>query len=191
MKWIPFAFCADNGFWGWLIVTLLAYYKYSWFLLAGIAQNSQKLWLTFLVLYGQLEELFFHWILSHSFPENRPPCSLVFDPVFESARDRGMPSVEVQLSFSLSVFIILHFVIANAYPSLFVLLIVTLLPWVVAGGMYVTSNNTATQILVGAFVGTANAVKRVCLYHYFVRDMLIALFARYPWMHNFIPTDAT
>jgi hypothetical protein len=179
VRWIPFAFCTEGGFVGWTIVTVLAYYKYAWFLLAGMAQSQPKLWLMFVLLYGQVEELFFNWIFAYQFPQQRPECTLEYDETFEVARNAGMPSLETQMSFALSSFVLGHFITNKDYPSHITILTVVALPLLVAGGLYATSNNTALQIVVGAGLGSFNGIKRILLYHFFAKEALMI------WLHRF------
>ena len=187
VRWIPFAFCTEGGLVGWVIVTLLAYYKYSWFLLAGMAQTRPKLWLMFILVYGQLEELFFNWVLSVAFPQSRPECTLDYDVAFEMARNAGMPSLEAEMSFALSAFVLTYFIVSADYPSYLTILLVATLPNVVAGGLYATANNTALQIFVGAAVGTLNGVKRVLIYHFFAKEGLVEWLQRFTFLKIFIP----
>lgn len=189
VQWIPFAFCTTDGFVGWAIVTVLAYYKYAWFLLAGMAQSQPKLWLMFVLLYGQLEELFFNWIFAYQFPQSRPECSLAYDATFEEARMAGMPSLETQMSFALSSFVLGHFIADKAYPSHFTILAVAALPWLVGGGLYATSNNTALQVVAGAALGTFNGIKRVLLYHFFAKEAFILWLQRFSFLTWIFPSS--
>lgn len=189
VRWIPFAFCTEGGPVGWIIVTLLAYYKYAWFLFAGMTQANPKLWMSFVLLYGQFEELFFNWVLSYQFQQDRPECTLEYDATFEQARNTGMPSLETQLSFALSSFVLCHFLITDSSPSVLTIVLVVVLPFVVGSGLYITSNNTALQVLIGALLGTANGIKRIFLYHYFAKQCLLALIDRYPFLRAFLPSS--
>jgi len=188
VRWIPFAFCTEGGLLGWIIVSMLAYYKYVWFLFAGMTQANPKLWMSFVLIYGQFEELFFNWILSYQFQQDRPECTLEYDTTFELARNTGMPSLETQLSFALSSFVVGHFLITDKSPPLLALLLAIILPFVVGSGLYITSNNTALQVLVGAIVGTLNGIKRILLYHFFAKQCLLALLERYSFLRVVLPS---
>lgn len=187
VRWIPFAFCTEGGFVGWLIVFLCAYYKYAWFIIYGMAQTRPQLWLIYILIYGQFEELFFNQLIGDQFPQARPQCTLEYDEVFEHARSNAMPSLETELAFSLSVFVLGHYIINDGFPNYFFLTGIAALPWIVAGGLFATSNNTALQILVGAGLGSVNALKRLLLYHYFAKLGLMEWIQRLPFLRIFFP----
>ena len=187
--WTPVALCTNGGFIAWGIVLLIQFYQYAWFLLTGFSYGYQKMWLSFLVLYGYFEEILLNWMLSHAFLEPRPLCNLVFDPDFEQSRLHGMPSIEVELSFTLSVFIISNLLITREYPRPYMFGVLIAFPIVLAGCMWITNNNTFFQIFIGAVVGTVNALRRIIIYHYFLRSGLILMANRYKTMQWLFPTN--
>jgi hypothetical protein len=187
--WIPVALCTNGGLIAWGIVLLIQFYQYAWFLMTGFSYGYQKMWLSFLVLYGYFEEVFINWALRHQFGQPRPLCNLVFDPDFEQSRMFGMPSIEVELSFTLSVFIATNLLLTREYPRPYTFAILLAFPIVLAGCMWTTNNNTAFQIFIGALVGTLNAIRRIIIYHYFLRSGLILMAKRYKTMQWLFPTN--
>jgi hypothetical protein len=157
--------------------------------MTGLSYQYQKMWLSFLVLYGYFEEIFINWTLSHEFKEPRPFCNLVFDPDFEASRASGMPSIEVELSFTLSVFIIANLLITREYPRQWTFGILVAFPIVLAGCMWATNNNTFFQIFIGAVVGSLNAIRRIIIYHYFLRIGLILMAKRHKSIQWLFPTN--
>jgi hypothetical protein len=187
--WTPVALCTNGGMVAWGIVLLIQLYQYVWFLLTGFSYGYQKMWMSFLVLYCYFEEVFLNWVLSHEFIEPRPMCNLVFDPEFEASRLHGMPSIEVELSFTLSVFILGNLLLTREYPPMYTMAIVVAFPWFLSGCMWTTNNNTLFQIFVGAVVGTVNAIRRVIVYRYFLRSGLILMAKRYKTIRWLFPTN--
>jgi len=111
----------------------------------------------------------------------------MYDPLFEEARSTAMPSLETQWAFSLSVFCLGHYLITDDFPNYFFLTGLAGLPWVVAGALFITSNNTALQLFVGASLGSVNAIKRLLLYHYFVKDGFMEWIQAFPFLRIFFP----
>jgi len=188
-EWIPIALCTSGGIIGWVIVYIIQFYQYAWFLLSGMSYVYRKLWIYFLVIYGYLEELFFNWMLSHEFPEPRPPCSLIQDPLFESKRQRGMPCLEVQLAFALSTFVVVNLAFSKAWPPRYTLFTVIALPMTVAASLWITNNNTGAQIFIGALIGMFNALRRVMFYQFFAKDALLILINKVKFVQWFAPMN--
>jgi hypothetical protein len=187
--WTPVALCTNGGLVAWGIVLLVQFYQYAWFLMTGFSYGYQKMWLSFLVLYGYFEEIFINWALSNEFAQPRPLCNLVFDPEFEASRNHGMPSIEVELSVTMSVFITAYLLISREYPRQYTFVILVAFPIVLAGCMWTTNNNTFFQIFVGAAVGAINAIRRIIMYQYFIRTGLILMAKRYKAVQWLLPTN--
>lgn len=173
--WIPIALCSESGFIGWLIVYGIQYYQFAWFMLSGMTYVYRKMWVTFLCIYGWLEELFYWWMLSHQFQQHRPVCNLVYDPTFENDRRFGMPSIEAQLTFSLAVFVVGNLLFTGIYPPKYTFFSILALPILISAAMWITHNNTVFQIFIGALVGTLNGLRRVVTYQFFLKKGLVLL----------------
>lgn len=181
-------FCTVEGWFGWAVFGVILLFQRAWYILTGISFVDNRLWITFLVIYGYWEEIYLNWLLTVLFDQARPKCSLIQDAVLESYRTRGMPSTEAQLSFSLSTFLIFQMMLSNRYPSSYVTLCLIWLPFVVSGAMYTSHNNTALQIVLGAALGIFNSVRRLLVYRYFAKDGL-ALLANNPTVRQLVPLE--
>jgi len=188
-NWIPIALCNPGGLTGFLLAYVILFYQYAWFLLSGLSYVYRRLWIYFLVLYGYIEALFFWWTLSHEFQEPRPACMLIENPLFSEKRQRGMPSIEVLLAFTLSTFIMANALATGEYPPRYTLFTIIALPLFVAAAMWITHNNTVAQIGYGALFGFINALRLAGLYHVFLKKPLLRL-AQTRLVKTFMPAGA-
>jgi hypothetical protein len=190
-SYIPIALCSNEGLVGWLLIYVILFYQYAWFLLSGSLYISMRMWIAFLVMYGYLEARLFGWLLSREFVQSRPTCTLMADPIFDEKRKYGMPSIEVLQAFMLSTFIITNILITRQTIPRYTLFTITALPFLVAAAMWITHNNTISQVAVGVVFGFLNGLRLVGLYHAFLKTPLLTMISKLKFVRWFFPTLPT
>jgi hypothetical protein len=188
-QWVPIALCSINGLAAWVPLFIIQFSIFMWWIMNGAFYAKPKIWVAFLVLYAHAEELFINWGLSRAFPHPRPQCGMIYDPWFENQRRFGFPSLETQLVFSLCVTSIMHFLLTDDRPALYVVFAFIFLPATVVLALWVTDNATFWQIAMGAIVGTVNAIRRSIVFETFLYDGLRILARRYSVVAFFISKD--
>lgn len=167
--WINDVYCHADSVIGELILYVILSVYTLWKIIGGISLVAGELYLAVLAFWGYQEQLLVHYTLSLKFLQKRPQCSTVYDATVDEARVHAMPSFETQLIFFGSSFLLLHMILVRyGFPSR-ILVSIIVLPFVASAALYVTNNNTLSQVFFGALVGTVLGVRSVLLYHYFLK----------------------
>jgi len=167
--WINDVYCHADSAIGELILYVILSVHTLWKIIGGISLVAGELYLAVLAFWGYQEQLLVHYTLSLKFLQKRPRCGTVYDATVEEARVHAMPSFETQLIFFSSSFLLLHMILVRyGFPAR-ILVSIIVLPFVASAALYVTSNNSLSQVFFGALVGTVLGIRTVLLYHYFLK----------------------
>lgn len=183
--WAPIVYCFSDTILGSLLILFIFLFSEKiWWIGSGIIWANPQLYSFFLVVYGFNEELFLHFTFSQVFQQNRPLCTFTTGPLAE--RNMAMPSLEAELAFSLSAFLIVHMFLMETLSDIRTNFTLFILPLAMLAALYATRNATALQLFVGALFGTLNGVRRVIIFHFFLKRP-ITLIGQYPGFNWIIP----
>lgn len=143
--------------------------------LSGIAMLQEQLYLGFLFFWTYHEALWVASALHAVFPQDKPACSLLDEPLFASARRaHGMPSDEALVIATVTAFLLIHQVFVRRILPVFIeLLLVVLLPLALLS-LYATHNATLAQLGAGLGVGLLLGSFSALIYHFFYKYHLEA-----------------
>lgn len=183
--WAPYVYCFSDTILGSLLVLFIfLFYEKIWWVASGVIWANPQLYLFFLVIYGFNEELFLHFTFSQVVPQDRPLCTFTTGPLVE--RSKAMPSLEAELAFSLASFLIVHMFLMETLADAKTNFTLFVLPLAMLAALFVTRNATLLQLFVGAVFGTVNGVRRVLIFHFFLKRP-ITLLGQYPVFNWIIP----
>jgi len=172
--WTPYVFCYSDTVVGYLLVcSILFFYQKIWWIISGITWKSGDLYLTFLLLFGLNAELFMHYTFSQLSQQNQPLCTFTIEPRQEQGH--AMPSLQAQLTFSISSFLVLHMFLMQRLTKMRATLIIVIFPIFTLFSIYITRNNTIAQLAAGAVFGCVNGTLRILLYHFYIKRPLAML----------------
>ena len=167
--WVAQAYCHADTVVGAALIYVILLVQKLWTLLGGVALVKGELYLAVLVFWSYWEGMFIHYMLSLKFNEARPNCATTFDYLVVEHRLHAMPSLEAQLIFTVSFFLLANMLLVRrGYPLKILVMIVTL-PVVACGALFVTHNNTMAQLAFGALVGAINGLRHILLYQFFLK----------------------
>lgn len=167
--WVGEAYCHADTVVGLALIYVILLVQKLWTIIGGIALVKGELYLAVLVFWGYWEGIFIHYTLSLKFNESRPNCATTFNYLVAEHRLHAMPSLEAQLIFTVSFFLLANMLLVKrAYPMKILVMIVTL-PVVASGALLVTHNNTVGQLAFGALIGAVNGLRHVLLYQFFLK----------------------
>jgi len=176
---LPTVYCHEESVLGMLLFYLVTAVSQLWTIIGGISVIRGKLYLVALVFWGYNEEILIQFFLAQHFNQNRPRCSTVYCAQIEDTRRFAMPSLETQLIFSLSAFLILYSVCKrHVFPPKIVFSILVL-PLAVALALVVSHNNTLGQVLAGALIGLVGGIRKFILFNYFIQHHIAYLSSLY------------
>jgi hypothetical protein len=167
--WINDVYCHADSVVGELFLYVILSIHTLWKIIGGISLVAGELYLAVLAFWGYQEQILIHYALSLKFRESKPACSTVYDALVEESRTHAMPSFETQLIFFGSAFLILHMILVRYGFPLKMLVMIVSLPFVASAALFITKNNTLSQIVFAAIVGTVVGVRNVLMYHYFLK----------------------
>jgi len=163
--WVPYVYCRPITFIGEFFMYIVSFSIRIWYLLAGITIVKSNLYLIFVTTYVYYEELFINYLLTSVFKDIKPDCHVYSLAIISGARGYGLPSFEAQMLFSMSTFLLLHrYITEKPFRNLFFWSL-SIFPIICCGILYVTYNNTKSQLIFGALVGIINGVRKVLFYH--------------------------
>jgi hypothetical protein len=190
--WVPVAYCYRSTA-ELVALQLVLSLSTLWTLVAGLAMVRSRLYLLALLLWGYKEELLLYFVLSRQFPDSRPACTLLppSAAALASARAYALPTPEIQLGASLSVFLLVHMIVHRVLLPLRLLLGILLLPLLSAAILYATANATAFQLAAALLLGSANGLRRSLLYEGFLRPHFTRWLSYRPFCWFFSFSDSS
>jgi len=162
-------YCHADSLVGEALIYFILLVQKLWTILGGIALVKGELYLAVLGFWAYWEAIFIHYMLAQKFNEPRPNCGTTFNYLVRETRLYAMPSLEAQLIFTVSFFLLANMILVKrGYPLKILVMIITL-PVVACFALYVTRNNSIEQLAFGAAVGAVNGLRNVLLYQFFLK----------------------